>query len=687
MKMKAVLLLLLAGIAASGWGQATSPFAISAQPVVSIPLGLEAKPGVPLYTIGGGASVRGEFTPPSLQHLFGGLGVDAEFLPLNGAGTAATFLSVGPLVGVQFFPIPRFGIRLAGIGGFYAGMIEAGTVWNPFAGAALDFGYQVKPALAVALGGTFKYCFTPTGPAYYGVGVSLGARYYIGGKQADLRIEPELRPIFPVLYGYYDDNPAGTVTLKNRSMGPVQDVQVSLFVKEYMTTAKPAPAVPVLQRGKDMTVDANALFTDSILAVTEQKKVAGELEVSYSYFGQKMKSTYPVTLTIQPRNGMTWDMTEKAAGFVTTGDDRVRNFAAPFAADARDRGQLAVSWRFRVAMALFEALKVHGVGYVADQTTPYVEKSKEKTTVDLLRFPVETLVARVGDCDDLSILYSALLETSGIQAAFLTTPGHIFVAFNLGMDHKTAKATFASPDDLLLREDGSAWLPVEITRVRDGFLRAWREGAQEWRASSGAGNAEFVPLLAAWQKFPAVDTGRVLQGSTVNPDPTRVFQAYSMALTQFYKRDFEPRIAEVQASLRDKPGDPKLLNRLGVLYARFGMNREARAQFEQIVTGGREAVPAALINLGNLAYLEGSYQDAYDFYAKALEMVPESPVALLGLARAAYELGRNTDAKDAYDRLMKSAPKVAEEYAYLGAAAGSAARAGSEQEVSEWTEE
>ncbi len=687
MKVKTILVLLLSGMAAAGWCQATSPFAISAQPLLSVPIGPTLGDGTPYYTVGGGASVRAEFTPPALQYLFGGLGVDAEFLPLNGAGTAATFLSVGPVVGVQYFPIQRFGIRLAGTGGIYAGMIEPGTVWNPFAGAALDFGYQVKPALAVSLGGTFKYLFTPTGPAYYGVGIGLGARYYVGGKKADLRIEPELKPIFPVFYSYYDDNPAGTVTLKNRSMGPIQDVQISLFVKEYMSSPKPAPAVPVVQRGKDVAVTANALFTDSILGVTEQKKVAGELEVSYTYFGQAMKTTYPVTVTIQPRNGMTWDLTEKAAGFVTTGDDRVRNFAAPFAADARDRGQLAVSWRFRVAMALFEALKTHGVGYVADPTTPYIEKSKDKSTVDLLRFPVETLVARVGDCDDLSILYSALLETSGVQAAFLTTPGHIFVAFNLGMDHKTARATFATPDDLLLREDGTTWLPVEVTRVRDGFFRAWKAGAQEWRAAGAAGSTEFVPLLAAWQKFPAVDTGRVLQGSTVNPDPTRVFQAYSMALTQFYRNDFEPRINEVQAALKKSPNDAKMLNRLGVLYARFGMNREARAQFEQIVNSSKDAFPAVLINLGNLAYLEGNFQDAFDFYSKALEKLPDSPVALLGLARAAYELGKNAEVKDAYDKLSQAAPGVAQEYAYLGAVAGGTARAAAaEQEVSEWSD-
>ncbi len=266
-------------------------------------------------------------------------------------------------------------------------------------------------------------------------------------------------------------------------------------------------------------------------------------------------------------------------------------------------------------------------------------------------------MARVGDCDDLSILYAALLETSGHPGRLPDHPGPHFRGLQSRHGPQDGAGHLRHPDDLLLREDGTTWLPVEITRVRDGFLRAWKEGAQEWRAAGGAGSAEFVPLLAAWQKFPAVDTGRVLQGSTVNPDPTRVFQAYSMALTQFYRNDFEPRIDEVQAALKKDPNDAKLLNRLGVLYARFGMNKEARAQFEQIVKTGKDAFPAVLINLGNLAYLEGNFQDAFDFYFKALEKLPESPVALLGLARAAYELGKNADVKDAYDRLSQAAPE------------------------------
>jgi tetratricopeptide (TPR) repeat protein len=687
MKRLPFLALVLFSLTISGWAQVTSPFALSAQPVVALPLGPELTDGTPIYTIGGGASLKAEYTPPFAPFLFGGLGLDATFMPLNGAGKAATFLSLVPTLGVQFFPFPRFGVRLSGFGGMYAGIIEAGTIIDPVVGGSLDFGYQIKPAFAVTLGSSFSYHFTDTDPALLGLGINAGVRYYIGGSKADLRIEPDIQPIFPVFYGHYDNHAAGTVTLRNNSMGPIENARVSLFVKEYMTTGKPSAVVEAIPRGKKATIDLNALFTTDILSVTEQKKVAGELTVAYTYFGTEVTSTLPVTLTIQPRNGMTWADTAQAASFVTVNDERVRNFAAQYAADARDKTSLMINWRFRAALALFEALKMHGMGYVADAATPYLKLSEQAEAVDLLRFPVETLVAKAGDCDDLSILYAALLESANIQAAFLTTPGHIFVAFDLGLDKKAAGDTFSNEADLIYREDGSVWMPVEVTMVRDGFQRAWKTGAQEWTAAASGGKAEFVPLLEAWKNFPAVDTGRVLQGAISAPEAVKVYQATSTALNQFASAEIKTRADELLSLLKKTPTDAKLLNRLGVLYARFGLLKDARTQFELITKNSKDVPATTLVNLGNLSYLEGKYQEAFDYYNKALQKDAESVVAILGKARAAYELRKDDEVKKAYDLLLKAAPDTAKNYAYLDSrATGSGRASASDKEVSTWSE-
>jgi hypothetical protein len=43
------------------------------------------------------------------------------------------------------------------------------------------------------------------------------------------------------------------------------------------------------------------------------------------------------------------------------------------------------------------------------------------------------LYYRGGDCDDLSILYCSLLEVLGLDTAFITVPGHIYAAFDTGI--------------------------------------------------------------------------------------------------------------------------------------------------------------------------------------------------------------------------------------------------------------
>jgi transglutaminase-like putative cysteine protease len=467
-------------------------------------------------------------------------------------------------------------------------------------------------------------------------------------------------------------------------------VRASLFVKEIMSEAKPSVVIEQLRRGGEQSIDLNALFNTEVLAVTAQKQLAGTLTVTYTYFGTELTSTLPVTLSIQPRNAMTWEKTAQAASFVTKNDDRVRNFAAPYAADARDKTSLMINWRFRVALALFEAMRQHGMGYVADASTPYVKLSEQSTAVDLLRFPVETLVSKAGDCDDLSILYAALLESVSVESAFVTTPGHIFVAFNLGIDKRTATDIFSNLDDLVFRDDGSTWMPVEVTLVREGFLRAWKTGAQEWSRAVAEGKAEFVTMNYAWNEagFPDVDTGKVLQGSVSSPDAARVYQATSLSLSQVATAEIKTRSDELTALLKKTPNDPKLLNRLGVLYARFGLLKEARTQFELVTKTSKDVPASTLINLGNLSYLEGKYQVAFDYYSQALQKSGDSVIAILGKARAAYELRKDDEVRKAYDMLLKAAPDTAKEYAYLNSdATGTGRAAAATQEVNEWSQD
>ena len=689
-RMFLIMALLLGGGAFLG-AQVTSDFTLTANPIVNIPMGPALSDGTPFYSLGGGISLKGEYTPPFSRVLYTGLVFDADYVPINASTKAVLLLSLGPEIGVQFYPIPRLGVRAAAYGGYYAGMVQAGSVIDPFVGGLFDVSYLLSPSLSLGLGASYKYCFTPTTEIYHGIGVNVGVQYHIGaggGGSGYLHVEPQIVPIFPLFYSYYDKNPAGNLVIKNAAPGSVQDITVSFLVKQFMDQPKVSWQWKEMARGEEKTVPVYALFTDAILQVTEATKVAGEIIVTYKYMGSDVKTSYPVTVIVNNRNGMTWDDTDKATAFVTSNDPVVRSFSAHTVPDARSKGKPAINAAFRSAMALFNAMKVHGVAYLPDPTTAFADRVSNKTAVDYLQFPAQTLELKAGDCDDLSILYAALLESSGIEAAYVTVPGHIYVAFNMQMDSQCAKNTFAHPDDLITIED-ETWVPVEITRIKDGFLKAWQTGAQEWRAATANKTAEIHPVRKGWLTYAPANTGDRLKVSVSPPDSDDIYASYDAELGKLYDADFQPRISKIQTDLKSNKDDPRLTNKLGVLYARFGMLAEAKKQFDLVIKAKGDSTPT-LINLGNIAYLSGNNKGALDFYTRALTLSPQSTTALEGIAMAGYELGDANAVQKALAQLKQGDPNAVDRLAAQGIVAGgtgSGRAASSDKEVDTWSEE
>jgi tetratricopeptide (TPR) repeat protein len=696
MKRKLLPVLLLALLGAAAWAQVTSDFSLTVNPAFNIPFGPTLGDGTPFYTVGGGASIKAEYALPFAQFLTTGLVLDVDFLPINSASQAMTFLSLGPELGVRLFPIPRLGIKLAGYGGMYLGFGAGTTVYNPFAAGVVDIGYLLTPSLTLGAGATYKFDFSQFGPVYHGLGVNLGVSYHIGaaGGKANIRILPDLKPIFPLFYTYYDKNPAGIVAVKNASAAPVQDVSASFFVKEYMEQPKIFWSAPALNKNQEVSVPAYALFDQRIFDVTTETKAAGEVVLTYTYLGAEATTRVPVTVTINNRNSLTWDDDRKAAAFVTSTDPDVMLFAKNVASDAGSKAKPpAINASFRIAMALFQAMGLQGVSYVTDPTTPYASSSQNKTALDFLQFPMQTLAYRAGDCDDLSILYAALLEAAGIRTALVTVPGHVYVAFDLGMRKEDARATFANPDAVIFPEnDANGWLPIEITLVRKGFTEAWRAGAVDWQANTAKGVLKFLPVRDAWTSYPPVSSARVVKDPVRLPGPDAVFREFTAEMTRFMALDFQPRVTQLQKDLKlkENAGNTRLMNRLGILYARFGMLKEAKAQFEAALkAGGSDASAAVFINLGNVSYLNGSFADAVAYYSKALDRKPGTPAALQGITLASYELGDRKGVDSALAKLKNADPAAAEKLVALGSGAvDSASRAADAgKEVDTWIEE
>jgi tetratricopeptide (TPR) repeat protein len=561
----------------------------------------------------------------------------------------------------------------AGVGGFL-GTYNGLSAFNPTFAARTSLQFSIGDAMRVGVGAGYIYHVGEISTAPFGesalaegmtfsIGTSFSPRTAASGpRRPRIEIqEPRYGRLFPVFYQYYNDSPLGSVTITNGEREPITDVKVSLLVNQYMDAPKVSATIDRMAPGESVEVPILGLFRDSILSVTEVTSVASELIVEYEVDDELLTADRADTLTVLNRNSMTWDDDRKAAAFVTANDPTVQRFARNITSSVRSEGTTAVNEQLRTAMALFHALKLHGMDYVIDPDSSYIELSEDSNQVDYLQFPQQSLDFRTGDCDDLSILYSSLLESVGIRTAFVTIPGHIFMAFAMNMDEREARLTYRRPEDLIFY-DNEAWVPVEITMVREDFLSAWDTGAKQWRENDAAGTAAFYPVREAWSTY--LPTAFASEPLPIDvPQTTEVVPVYNRILDEFIDRELGPQIAELNERIEASNGNPRLINRLGTLYARYGRYEEAEQEFRRALAT-RDFFPA-VVNLGNIHYIRGEIDRALEMFDRAQSIRGDDPTVLISLARTHFDLEQYVPAAERYREVEVLDPELASEFAYI----------------------
>jgi tetratricopeptide (TPR) repeat protein len=663
--------------------QNSGGLSLSLLPGASIPIQASGERN----TVGASLALRGEYPLPFAPWLCALGTIEYSLLPLVSDESLHTVaLTAGG--GVKLSILPRLTTQIFATGGYLWGIVGESTGWDPAFLGGFEAYYKLNPSFSLGLGGCYKHLFAVSEPLYQGIGLYLGARYNLSAatRKANIEIEPiEIVPVFPVFYKYYNDNPLGRVVIRNREKGSIKDIRVYFFIDRFMSSPKECAFIPALAKDEEATIPLYALFSEVVLDIIEPTIAQAQLTVEYFYLEQSLSASRTETVRLNHRNAMTWDDDRKAAAFVTAKDPAVLRYAKNIAGIIRAQGGVAVEPAFRQAVGLFESLGLFGLNYIVDPNTPYVELSKNAQAVDYLQFPNQTLEYRAGDCDDLSILYCALLESTGINTAFITVPGHIFAAFALTMPPEQAAKQFLRQEELIYHE-GTVWLPVEITLIHEGFLKAWQTGAKQWQQHEKEGNAGFYPLQQAWRLYEPV----ALFGSTTDveaPNSQPVLERYYKTITRFVEQEIEPRAQELRRQIQSSNNDPRTVNKLGVLYAQYGLLERAKDTFKGIVAG-KEYVPA-LANLGNLHYLSGDFDAALDYYQRAYRIEPRNAKSLLGLARVNYELENYGTARKLYQELEKVSSRLAAKYAFLAEKADDATRAASQsfKELVEWDQE
>ncbi|WP_010262845.1 tetratricopeptide repeat protein [Treponema primitia] len=653
-------------IAAAAYGE--NSIALRLSPGAAIPLGES------IFVPGFGAAGMAEwgFSLKPQSRFFTGLRLGGGFFQIAvETGSPIDFFQ-GKLGGFfQWRALDRLSLWAEGNGGIF----HYRYAWDDTAdtrlrlGGSLGADFHLTPTIALYAAADYTWHSITPDSSLATLGLNLGVRLdLLELLRKETRIAGEKKtqePVFPVSYAWYENNPLASVRVTNQEPTAINNVQLSFYLERYMGQPTLFYTIPRLKRGESVEVPVTALFNEAMMDLTENITANASLRIDYQTLSQVKQAELPLQMPIYHRNAMSWDDDRRAASFVSSRDPAAKLFAryVQSITDTRLRPFTGSSDRIprniQYALGLFEALKIYGINYVIDPSSSYIELSENASSLDTLNYPYQTLYYRGGDCDDLSILFCSMLEVLDIDTAFITIPGHIYMAFDSGLTEEEGREQFFLPDDLIY-QGGKAWVPLEITQTAAPFYQAWRVGAQEWQ-NAGSDRSLF-PMQESWARYKPVSVSDAADKMPELPDENSLINAIEESLNIYVGFLIRPRTRELEERITAAPSRTMVpRNELGSLYGKTGMLLNAETELRRIPSNATGA-----LNLGNIAFVRGQYDDAESLYRESLEREPENILARLGLARTCYEQGDYAGAEREYRYVQEANPELAQQYPYLG---------------------
>lgn len=454
-----------------------------------------------------------------------------------------------------------------------------------------------------------------------------------------------MNPVFSSIYKYYHDHPIGTLTLTNQTDEILHNIRAEVYIKNYMDIPTVVTSEDILPNSQK-EIELYADFNNNILNVTENIENQTILVIlSYDTESSKgQQQNVSGTFFLYSRNAMSWQPNpESIAAFITPKDEPVEQFAKKVAFGKRP---------FERAIQIYDALNIFGVQYLQDPNDPYGDE------VDYVRYPRQTLDLKKGDCDDVVVLYASCLENVRIDTALILAPEHIFLMLDTGIHAKHASDFFLDPNLYEIRSNNHAWIPVEATMLgKEGttFFEAWSTGVKVYSRLKFRGETfSVIDTKEAWKEFkpatlPLVDIQLEI------PGVQQVSSAYEVDVSKIEKHredTLKRMIDHYLATLKSKPNDVKIHNRLGVLYAKRGdlelaeKNLRDAILLQPLYSGARN-------NLGNVFLLQGRHEEAKDEYEEALRINPENVGVYLNLAMMYYTSGHRQETFNALQQALQ----------------------------------
>jgi tetratricopeptide (TPR) repeat protein len=475
--------------------------------------------------------------------------------------------------------------------------------------------------------------------------------------------------LFPSLMQYYQHTPVGNLKLRNRATENIKNLKVNLFIKQFMDFPVASGKIPIMKPSEMVDIDLILLFNQEVLKLEEDLKVQVKLDISWNYEGKDFITEETTIVTLYRRSAMQWDDSGKLSSFITPNENIVEQFSHRVVSNSALDYDFKFTEKFARAMRITNAVGAYGISYIEDPASPISKILGDSEAVDTVRFARKTLFIRSGDCDDTTALLSSLLESAGIETAIMTSPGHVFMAFN-SEEPVSNRWMYDSEIITAIPYNGTLWIPIETTILNEGFFKAWEIASKEIRTYEGKSKIEFLPLNDLRTTYPPLPLGEsIYQVLEPAGEAVELFDQISAAeiRTDLYSNLANSLQKDVEtASIRRKSA---IQNRLGILHVRFENYSVAEKVFKGINNEQPEYI-SAYVNLANLYRIQDKNGPAIGLLESALKKAPDSTAVNLVLAQCYYEESEFIKAGKLFAKINSKAPELALKFAYLASPGG-----------------
>ncbi len=287
-----------------------------------------------------------------------------------------------------------------------------------------------------------------------------------------------LSEIYTASYQIYAFRPVGKARIRNITPKPI-DVKVRFFIKDIMNEPTETKAYTIPPK-EILEIPFFAVFNDMITKVRKFSIYDGTVYVN-AKISSDYDDKYQTRVLVRGRNDWNGDVL-LLRYFVTPNDPDVLNVTRKWLSQKN-------FYLDTIPANLQNLEKAKIIFNSFAERLLYINDPIESK--DYVQYPAETLSLNGGDCDDLTVCYSSLLMSIGIQTAFIDVippdrpeNSHIYMIFDTGIPSKDAALVSENQKRYVIRKnekgDETVWIPIETTVTQKGFNEAWNKGAEEY---------------------------------------------------------------------------------------------------------------------------------------------------------------------------------------------------------------